>query len=64
MAADTHWKDVKLAELPSWLSRRSPNPIDMGRATARGKFIFQNSVLPTDLISYLLDDLVSQNVQL
>ena len=28
--------DVKVGELPAWLSRRSKNPMDWGRAVARG----------------------------
>nr|ACO10427.1 ATP synthase subunit f, mitochondrial [Caligus rogercresseyi] len=33
---DTKLADVKIKELPGWLSRRSLSPVAMGRAVSRG----------------------------
>nr|ACO15294.1 ATP synthase subunit f, mitochondrial [Caligus clemensi] len=67
---DTKFGDVKLKELPSWLSRRSFSPVAMGRAMSRGywrwahKFYFPRNagaaaiiqvIAATSLVSYIVN---------
>ncbi|KAF6040299.1 Atp5j2 [Bugula neritina] len=42
---DTHWKNVKLAELPAWLNRRSKHPVHIAQAIGRAAWRWNNKWL-------------------
>ena len=47
VSEDTPFGQVKLGELPAWLSRRSKNPVDWGRAVSRAYWRWQHAhVMP------------------
>ena len=61
---DTPFGQVKLGELPAWLSRRSKNPVDWGRAVSRAYWRWQHAhVMPRNAgITWVIQGVVGLSV--